>query len=160
MSGRASALGSSTSTPPCIIGAVIMKMISSTNTTSTSEVTLMSALSGISPPPPEPAAEAAGHLEQPLPGHRADQLVGEALELPGEHRRPGRRTVVGDHRRDRRRQAGDGGRPAPRPRPAPPRPMLPEPFVEMPMNASMMPSTVPSRPSSGLTEPIVASQGM
>ena len=59
-SGRASARGSSTSTPPCIIGAVIMKMISSTSITSTSEVTLTSAMSGRSPrwlpsPPPRPA---------------------------------------------------------------------------------------------------------
>jgi hypothetical protein len=47
--GRASARGSSTSTPPCIIGAVIMKTISNTSITSTSEVTLTSALRLISP---------------------------------------------------------------------------------------------------------------
>src|SRR2546429_60423 len=38
--------------------------------------------------------------------------------------------------------------------------MLPEPPTAIPMNASMTPSTVPSSPSSGLTEPKVASQGM
>ena len=38
--------------------------------------------------------------------------------------------------------------------------MLPEPPTAIPMNASMTPSTVPSRPRSGLTEPNVASHGM
>src|SRR5439155_1230564 len=38
--------------------------------------------------------------------------------------------------------------------------MLPEPPTAIPMNASITPSTVPSSPSSGLTEPNVASQGM
>ncbi len=38
--------------------------------------------------------------------------------------------------------------------------MFPEPPTAIPMNASMTPSTVPSRPSSGLTDPNVASQGM
>src|SRR5207244_806879 len=38
--------------------------------------------------------------------------------------------------------------------------MLPDPPTAMPMNASITPSTVPSSPSSGLTEPKVASQGM
>ncbi len=37
---------------------------------------------------------------------------------------------------------------------------LPEPLVAMPMKASITPSTVPKRPMSGLTEPIVASHGM
>src|SRR5262245_49812272 len=76
------ALGSSTSTPPWSIGAVIMKMIRSTKATSTNEVTLMSALSGgarrrPNPVPPMPWAI----LEPPLPRHPADQGVGEALEL-------------------------------------------------------------------------------
>src|SRR5438445_3873614 len=39
-------------------------------------------------------------------------------------------------------------------------PMFPEPPTAIPMKASITPSTVPSRPSSGLTEPNVASQGM
>src|SRR2546428_8620364 len=38
--------------------------------------------------------------------------------------------------------------------------IFPEPPTAMPMKASITPSTVPSRPSSGLTEPNVASQGM
>ena len=37
---------------------------------------------------------------------------------------------------------------------------LPDPFEAMPIKALMMPNTVPVRPSRGLTEPIVASQGM
>src|SRR6267143_1258959 len=38
--------------------------------------------------------------------------------------------------------------------------MFPEPPTAIPMKASITPSTVPSRPSSGLTEPKVASHGM
>ena len=37
---------------------------------------------------------------------------------------------------------------------------LPLPFTAIPTNASMTPSTVPRSPMSGLTEPIVASDGM
>ena len=37
---------------------------------------------------------------------------------------------------------------------------FPDPRVAMPVNALMMPTVVPSRPSSGLTDPMVASQGM
>ena len=39
-------------------------------------------------------------------------------------------------------------------------PIFPEPPTAIPMKASITPSTVPSSPSSGLTEPKVASQGM
>jgi len=38
-------------------------------------------------------------------------------------------------------------------------PIFPEPFVAIPRNASMTPSTVPSSPMSGLADPIVASDG-
>src|ERR1041384_4545070 len=38
--------------------------------------------------------------------------------------------------------------------------MLPDPPTAIPMKASMTPSTVPSSPSSGLTDPNVASQGI
>ena len=38
--------------------------------------------------------------------------------------------------------------------------MLPDPFEEMPMKASMTPSTVPINPIRGPTEPTVASHGM
>ncbi len=51
---RTSVCGSLTSTPPCMIGAVSMMMMSSTNATSTNEVTLISAASGSSPWPLSP----------------------------------------------------------------------------------------------------------
>src|SRR5438067_1088161 len=61
-SGRAWARGRRTSTPPCMMGAVIMKMMSSTNATSTRDVTLISAFKGSSPcprrPPPPPTRPA------------------------------------------------------------------------------------------------------
>src|ERR1041385_4072614 len=109
-SGRASARGSWTSTPPCSIGAVIMKMMSRTNATSTSEVTLMSAEIGTPPrrrpsPPPRPPTM----LEQPLAGHRAHQFVGEPVHLPFEESEPRGEVVVADHRGARGREAGDGG---------------------------------------------------
>src|SRR3989442_15274261 len=104
-SGRACARGSRTSTPPCMMGAVIMKMMSSTNATSTSEVTLMSALSGSSPwprsPPPPPSRPAT--LQPPLARHGADDLLREPLELAGEHPQPIDEQVVRHHGR-----AGDG----------------------------------------------------
>src|SRR5574341_901745 len=53
-SGRALARGSRTSTPPCMIGAVIMKMMSNTKATSTRDVTLISAFRGSSPCPRNP----------------------------------------------------------------------------------------------------------
>src|SRR5512147_149570 len=108
-SGRASARGSSTSTPPCIIGAVIMKMISSTSITSTSEVTLTSALRGISPRSPPIPPMPPAMLEQPFPSHRADQLVGEPLELADEEPDPIDVQVVRDDGGNRRREAGKGG---------------------------------------------------
>ena len=48
--GLASAFGSEMSTPPCIIGAVIMKMIMSSIMTSISDTTLISAFSGVRSP--------------------------------------------------------------------------------------------------------------
>src|SRR3989442_1589884 len=82
-SGRAAARGRRTSTPPCMIGAVIMKMMSSTNATSTSDVTLMSALSGSSPCPrrPPPPPSNPGILEPPFARHRPDDLLSEPLEF-------------------------------------------------------------------------------
>src|SRR3954468_16101733 len=104
--GRASARGSSTSTPPCMIGAVIMKIIRSTSITSTREVTLTSAIRGSSPrwlPSPPPRPEAI--LDQPFPGHGTDQLVREALELAREQPHPIDVDVIGDDRRNSRYQA-------------------------------------------------------
>src|SRR5216117_2982878 len=79
--GRAWARGSRTSTPPCMIGAVIMKMMSSTNATSTSDVTLMSALSGSSPcprrpPPPPPPRSPA--IRSVLPGPASRRSLGQS----------------------------------------------------------------------------------
>src|SRR5712691_212129 len=96
--GRASARGSRTSTPPCMMGAVIMKMMRSTNATSTSDVTLMSALSGSSPcprSPPPPTRPAT--LQPPLASHRPDDLLGEALQLAREEPEAVDEDVVGDH---------------------------------------------------------------
>src|SRR5690348_14049326 len=108
--GRASARGSRTSTPPCMIGAVIMKMMRRTNATSTSEVTLMSAFSGSSPcprSPPPPRRPAT--LQPPLAGHGPDDLLREALELPREEAQAVDEDVVGHHRGDRDREAGHRG---------------------------------------------------
>src|SRR3954451_23879073 len=109
-SGRASARGSSTSTPPCMIGAVIMKMIRSTSMTSTSEVTFTSAISGSSPRwLPSPPPRLADISDESFPGHGPDQLVGETFELAREEAGPIHVQVVGDHGRDRCRQAGERG---------------------------------------------------
>src|SRR4051794_37060111 len=98
-SGRASARGSSTSTPPCMIGAVIMKMIRSTSMTSTSEVTFTSAISGSSPRwLPRPPPRLADISDESFPGHRPHQLVGETFELAREEAGPIHIQVVGDHR--------------------------------------------------------------
>src|SRR5512135_3789068 len=97
-SGRAVARGSCTSTPPCIIGAAIMKMMRSTKATSTSEVTLMSDVTGRLPRRPEPTAlMPPAILEQALPGHPADQLVAEALEVALEATHPSGEMVVRHH---------------------------------------------------------------
>src|SRR5439155_7049487 len=106
--GRASARGSRTSTPPCMIGAVIMKMMSSTKATSTREVTLMSALSGSSPwprSPPPPRMPAI--LQPPFAGHRPDDLLREPLELAREQAESVHEEVVRHHRRHRDGEAGD-----------------------------------------------------
>src|SRR5690606_31370661 len=108
--GRACACGRSTSTPPCIIGAVIMKTMSSTIITSTSEVTLISALRGRSPlPPPIPPMPPTAILDQSFAGHRADQLVGKSLELPGEEPHPVHEDVVAHDGGNGGREAGKSG---------------------------------------------------
>src|SRR5213078_3892767 len=108
-SGFASARGRRTSTPPCMIGAVIMKMMSSTNATSTSEVTLMSALRGSSPCPRNPPPLRRPAISQPpFAGHRPDDLLRKALELAREQPETVHEQVVGHHRRDRHGEAGDG----------------------------------------------------
>src|SRR6266581_9280875 len=108
--GRAAARGSRTSTPPCMIGAVIIKMMRSTNATSTSDVTLMSAASGSSPcprsPPPPPTRPAM--LQPPFARHRPDDFLREPLQLAGEQAEPIYEHVVRHHRGDRDREPGDG----------------------------------------------------
>src|SRR6266498_5640796 len=107
---RTCARGRRTSTPPCMMGAVIMKMISSTNATSTREVTLISAVSGSSPwprRPPPPSRPAI--LEPPLAGHGADDLLGEPFELTRDQSQPVDEEVVGHHRGNRHREPRHGG---------------------------------------------------
>src|SRR5919197_3448606 len=108
-SGRAWARGSRTSTPPCMIGAVIIKMMSSTNATSTSDVTLMSALSVSSPwpPIPPPPPSRPGMLQPPFPRHRADDLLREPFEFAREQAEAVHEQVVGHDGRDGDRKPGD-----------------------------------------------------
>src|SRR5215213_2800326 len=91
-SGRACAFGSATSTPPCMIGAVIMKMTIMSIITSMRLTTLISALSGIFSPrrrdterAPNPwTLRTGGELRASDPAlahHQRDQLRAEALEL-------------------------------------------------------------------------------
>src|ERR1051325_6367002 len=159
--GRAWARGRRTSTPPCMMGAVIMKMMSSTNATSTSDVTLMSALRGSSPwprsPPPPPSSPATYNL----PSRAIVPMISCAKPSSSPAKRPSRLT--------NRLYAITAGTATASPAtvvtsasatPGATAAMLPEPPRAIPMNASITPSTVPSSPRSGLTDPKVASQGM
>src|SRR5690606_40214743 len=122
--------GSSTSTPPCRIGAVIMKMISSTNATSTRFVILISELTGrrlrcrrficSMRCPSCPAlrrvpsrtrrvcrvmdATSRSASQPALACQRADELARETLHLSAEAVQPVREVVVRDRRRDRRNE--------------------------------------------------------
>src|SRR5437773_6457333 len=101
--GRAAATGSRTWTPPCIIGAAIMKMISRTKATSTSEVTLISALRCAR------LRRERRTLQPPLAGQRDDELARETLQLAGDEVLPGGEDVVGHHRGHRDREPGHRG---------------------------------------------------
>src|SRR3990172_2042170 len=103
-SGRAWACGRRTSTPPCIIGAVIMKMIRSTNATSTRDVTLMSAFRAA-----RLRRRGRSISEPPLACERRDQLPGESLELGRDEVLPRGEDVVGDDRGDGDGEARHGG---------------------------------------------------
>src|SRR5881628_3857763 len=109
-SGFASARGKRTSTPPCMIGAVIMKMIRSTNATSTSDVTLMSAFKGSSPCPrsPPPPPPSSRPLEPPFARHRADDFLREPFQLARKQAEPVHEQVIGHDGRDGHREPGDG----------------------------------------------------
>src|SRR5678810_323495 len=74
-SGFASAFGSATSTPPCIIGAVIMKITSSRSITSIRLTTLISALRGI-----PSRRRRRPTLDPPLAAEHRDEGGAEALE--------------------------------------------------------------------------------
>src|ERR1035437_6854487 len=112
-SGIASVFGSFTSTPPCMIGAVIMKITMSSIITSISETTLISALSGVRSP-----RERRRMLDPPLSRHQCDHLRSEAVELAVEAVELRRENVIpehggnGDGERDRRggQRLRDAGR--------------------------------------------------
>src|SRR5512141_834704 len=104
--GRAWARGSCTWIPPCMMGAVIMKMMSSTSATSTRLVMLTSAMRENSS---RRRRRRPRMLEPPLPRQRADELAGEALQLPVEGVHPPQEEVVGDDRRDGHYKPAHGG---------------------------------------------------
>src|SRR2546423_40954 len=110
-SGRDCAFGSEMSTPPCIIGAVIMKMIISSIITSIRLTTLISALSGSrSRPRPRrairrnPVVQTMRELQSsdhPLSYHQCDQLRGNAFQLAFDLVETRSKNVVCEHRRNR-----------------------------------------------------------
>src|SRR4051794_10493240 len=109
----AATCGSWSSTPVLfIIGAVIMKMISSTSMTSTNGVTLISALSSS----PLPAFIAMGCSLSSLRARSAQEVALDDVEvvllehvhLRAQHADPPREVVVGHHRRDRGDEADRG----------------------------------------------------
>src|SRR5690606_30617763 len=100
--GVASASGRSSSMPPCMIGAVIMKMISSTNATSIRFVRLISELMRICC---RRELRIARMLEPPLARERADELARETVQLAAEAVDAVHEVVVRDRRRNRRDQS-------------------------------------------------------
>src|SRR3954471_2909831 len=94
-SGLASAFGSATSTPPCIMGAVIMKITSSSSITSIRLTTLISALSGS---PSRRRRRAT--LEPPLAAEHRDERRAESLEQVVESVQPIGEDVVAERCRD------------------------------------------------------------
>src|SRR5688572_5151539 len=109
------ASGSLTSTPRCSIGAVTMKMISSTSITSTSGITLISA-SVVETRRPRPrGAPPLGigrtfgipqRLLREVPFGDVQKFQGEVVQVRGVPLYLGREVVVGEHRRDRREESG------------------------------------------------------
>src|SRR6185437_453439 len=87
-SGRASARGSAMSTPPVIMGAVIMKITMSSIMTSMRLTTLMSAFSA----KPRPRRRAI--LDPPLAHHHGDDVRAEVLQIVFQSIDPVRKNVV------------------------------------------------------------------
>src|SRR6266550_1145289 len=117
-SGRACAFGSEMSTPPCIIGAVIMKMIISSIITSIRLTTLISALSvsrsrprprlAIRLPPSGRSDLQVSPLDHSLPHHQGDQFRGDAFHLALDLVETRGKDVVGEHCRNRDAECGSG----------------------------------------------------
>src|SRR5690606_39547578 len=88
--------GRFTSTPPCRMGAVMMKITSSTKATSTRLVTLISARTSS----PSRRRRPRLTLDPPLARQRPDELAREPLDLAGEQVHLPHEVVVGQHGRD------------------------------------------------------------
>src|ERR1035437_6645961 len=104
-SGVASAFGSFTSTPPCMMGAVIMKITIRSIITSISETTLISALSGARSP-----RERRRMLDLSFARHQCDHLGSEAVEFAVEAVEVRREDVIPEHRGDGDGEGDGGGR--------------------------------------------------
>src|SRR5258705_13267215 len=94
-SGEAATFGRSMATPCCRMGAVTMKMMSSTSMTSTSGVTLMSE---IDPPPSDgpPPNAMLRLLLQEMPIGDVEELDGEGVDLGRQHAKLAREAVGHD----------------------------------------------------------------
>src|SRR5262245_44265524 len=103
-SGAAVVLGRSMATPCCRIGAVTMKMMSSTSMTSTSGVTLMSEID-----PPSLGAPNAMLFLQEMPLGDVEELGPEGVHLCRQHAKLAGETVVHHDGRNGSCQP-DGGR--------------------------------------------------
>ena len=154
--------GRSTSMPCCIIGAVTMKMISSTSITSTNGVTLISENGAVlarrsgaataSPrpraPPARPARSSRAEVRLELAREEVDRAceLAQARDEDVVEDRRGDRGEEADRRRDQR--LGDAGRDHREARAARRR--------RCSSKALMMPITVPNRPMNGVALPVVA----
>src|SRR5215813_1274119 len=95
-SGLASAVGNVRSIPPCIIGAVIMKITSRSNITSIKLTTLMSAFSS-----KRSRRRRRAISEQSLAHEQRNEHAAEALHLPVEPIETTREDVVAERRGNR-----------------------------------------------------------
>ena len=151
--------------PRCIIGAVTMKMISSTSITSTSGTTLISA-SDVDDA--AAAADRAGdaaaaglnfrHLRE-VPLGDVQELHREVVHLRREQLHAIRQVVVEAAPRGSPRPGRPRSRSAPRRCRARRPPRLVEPVWPMLWNAIMMPHTVPNSPMNGAMLAVVARNG-